>query len=37
MVFLDGQRSLHSSVLQALSGWAPVQLIKELVSSGGEM
>jgi hypothetical protein len=27
MVFLDGQRSLHSSVEQALSGWAPVQLI----------
>jgi hypothetical protein len=27
MVFLDGQRSLHASVLEALSGWAPVQLI----------
>ena len=27
MVFLDGQRSLHSCVVQALSGWAPVQLI----------
>jgi hypothetical protein len=27
MVFLDGQRSLHASVLEALSSWAPVQLI----------
>jgi hypothetical protein len=27
MVFLDGQRSLHSSVGQALNGWAPLQLI----------
>ena len=27
MVFLDGQRSLHSSVLEALNGWAPLQLI----------
>jgi hypothetical protein len=27
IVFLDGQRSLHSSVGKALSGWAPIQLI----------
>ena len=27
MVFLDGQRSLHASVLQTLNGWGPVQLI----------